>query len=138
MKPIPVRPGEASEYEELLNKAADLEKAVTDKEHDVKFEDVSGENVRAQHYQTNQSQMEEYPHVEKKLVQDDNPPGLNYGVNANPHQSGSTLGMHVTDGGGDKPAALLRKSQLLGAWKEDNPFSANALVEKVEDLSRRL
>jgi hypothetical protein len=137
MKPIPVGPGEASEYEELLTKAGDLEKAITEKAHDVKFEDVSGENVRAQHYQTNQMQMEEYPKVEKKLVQDDNPPGLNYGANANPHQTGSTLGMHVTDGGGDKPA-VLRKSQLLGAWKEDNPFGVDALVEKVEDLSRRL
>ena len=137
MKPIPVRPGEASEYEELLTKAGDLEKAITEKEHDVQFEDVSGTNVRAQHYNTNQMEMEKYPKVEKKLITDDNPPGLNYGANANPHQTGSTLGMHVNDGGGDKPAAL-RKSQLLGAWKEDNPFSANALVEKVEDLSRRL
>ena len=137
MKPIPVSPGESSEYEELLDKASELEKAITEKEHDVQFEDVSGTNVRAQHYSTNQMEMEDYPKVEKKIVQDNNPPGLNYHEGGNPHQSGSTLGLHLTDGGGDKPAALL-KSQLLGAWKEDNPFGVNALVEKVEDLSRRL
>jgi len=136
MKPVSVRAGECSEYETMLAKASELEKAIIEGEHDVYLEDVSGTNVRAQHYSTNQMKMEEYPKVEKKLVKDDNPPGLNYGANANPHQTGSTLGMHVT-GGDDRPAAL-RKSELLGAWKEDNPFGVQALVEKVEDLARRL
>jgi len=137
MKPVKVRPGEYSEYEDLLKRASDLEKAISEESHDVKFEDVSGTNVRAQHYWTNQTTMEDYPKVEKKLVQDNNPPGLNYHANANPHQTGSTLGMHVTDGGGDRPA-ILRKSELVGAWKEDNPFSLDSIVQQVEDLARRL
>ena len=140
MKPVPVGPGEASEYEELLSKAKNLEKAIEHEGNlDVHFEDVSGTNVRAQHYWTNGDVPDTPETVEKKLVRDDNPPGLNYHENANPHQTGSSLGMHLNDGGGDKPEAL-RKSepQLLGAWKEDNPFGVNALVEKVEDLSRRL
>lgn len=141
MKPIPVGPGEASEYEELLNKAKNLEKAIEHEGNlDVHFEDVSGTNVRAQYYHTNGDVPDTPEKVEKKLVRDDNPPGLNYHANANPHQTGSTLGMHVNDGGGDKPEALRKSSdtQLLGAWKEDNPFGVNALVDKVEDLSRRL
>ena len=43
----------------------------------------------------------------------------------------------MNDGGGDRPAAL-KKSQLLGAWKEDDPFSVDSLVGKVEELARRL
>ena len=140
MKPIPVGPGEASEYEELLTKAKDLEKAIEHEGHnDVHFEDVSGTNVRAQYYHTNGDVPDTPDKVEKKVIRDDNPPGLNYHESGNTHQTESTLGMHLTDGGGDKPTAL-RKSedQLLGAWKEDNPFGVSALAEKVEDLSRRL
>jgi len=137
MKPVRVGPGECSEYETLLKRAADLEKAIDVGDHDVKFEDVSGSNVRAQHYWTNQEIPDDPETVTKKIIQDNNPPGLNYHANANPHQSGSTLGMHVTDGGGDRPAAI-RQSELFGAWKEDNPFDLNAIVNQVEELARHL
>ena len=133
MKPVPVKAGEYSEVETLLEKAIE--------EHgnnDVIFEDVSGTNVRAQHYYTNQMTMTPEPEtVSKKIIQDDSPPGLHWAANANPHQTESTLGMHMNDGGGDRPAAL-KKSELLGAWKEDNPFSVESLVGKVEELARRL
>jgi ABC-type tungstate transport system permease subunit len=54
MKPMRVEAGEASEIEELLNKAAMLEKMIEEGgDNQVVFEDVSGTNVRAQHYWTN-------------------------------------------------------------------------------------
>lgn len=136
MKPIPVRAGESSEVEALLKTAIELEKAIEEHgNNDVIFEDVSGTNVRAQHYQTNQQTLPEPETVSKKVIQDNSPPSL-MNANANPHQTGSTLGMHLIDGGGD--SAALKKSQLLGAWKEDDPYSVNALVGKVEELARRL
>jgi hypothetical protein len=137
MKPIPVRAGESSEVEALLKTAIELEKAIEEHgNNDVHFEDVSGTNVRAQHYGTNQQTLPEPETVAKKVIQDNSPPGLG-SLSGNTHQTESTLGMHVTDGGGDRPAAL-KKSQLLGAWKEDDPYSVNALVGKVEELARRL
>ena len=138
MKPIPVRAGENSEVEALLDKAIELEKAIEEHgNNDVHFEDVSGTNVRAQHYWTNQQTLPEPETVTKKVIQDDSPPSLGT-ISANPHQSESgALGAHLTDGGGDRPTAL-KKSQLLGAWKEDDPYSVNSLVGKVEELARRL
>jgi len=137
MKPIPVKAGEHSEIGRLLDKALQLEKAVEHEgNNDVHFEDVSGQNVRAQHYWTNQEIPPVPETVAKKLTVDKNPPGLNYHEGGNPHQTGSTLGMHVTDGKGE--SAALKKSELLGAWKEDNPYGVDALVKKVEELSRHL
>ena len=134
MKPVKVGPGEYSEYESLLKRATDLEKAVdNDIAHDVKFEDVSGSNVRAQHYSTNQEQ----PDVPETVVRktptvDKNPPGLTAKVGHQYSATGSTLSSHVT-GGND-----IRKSKLLGAWREDDPFSINAIVNEVEELARHL
>ena len=138
MKPIRVAPGEHSEIGRLLDKALQLEKAVEHEgNNDVHFEDVSGTNVRAQHYWTN-GELPPVPEtVSKKLTVDKNPPGLNYHEHGNTHQSESTLGMHLTDGKGES-AALKKSSQLLGAWKEDNPHGVDALVKKVEELSRHL
>ena len=139
MKPIPVRAGESSEIEVLLEKASQLEKAIEHEDNnDVFFEDVSGTNVRAAYYSTNGEYQTTPDKVEKKLVRDDNPPGLNYHEDGNPHQTGSTLGLHLNDGGGESAALKKSDSPLLGAWKEDNPYGVNALVEMVEDLSRRL
>jgi hypothetical protein len=134
MKPVKVGPGEYSEYESLLKRATDLEKAVDNAvDHDVKFEDVSGTNVRAQHYWTNQEQPDVPETITNKgAVFDKNPPGLTTKV---PHQysaTGSTLSSHIT-GGSD-----IRKSELLGAWREDDPFSINAIVNEVEELTRHL
>lgn len=137
MKPIPVKAGEHSEIGRLLDKALQLEKAVEESgNNDVFFEDVSGTNVRAQHYWTNGEVPPVPDTVQKKVVMDKNPPGLNYHESANPHQTGSTLGMHLIDGKGD--SAALKKSKLLGAWHEDNPFGVEALVKKVEELSHHL
>ena len=72
------------------------------------------------------------------MIRDDNPPGLNYNAQSNPHQTGSSLGMHLTDGGSSESASLKKSATLLGAWSEDNPFNMDSLVSKVEDLSRRL
>ena len=137
MKPIPVKAGEHSEIGRLLDKALQLEKAVEESgNNDVRFEDVSGQNVRAQHYWTNQEQPTVPDTVAKKVVMDKNPPGLNYHEHGNTHQSESTLGMHLTDGKGE--SAALKKSELLGAWKEDNPHGVDALIKKVEELSHHL
>lgn len=139
MKPIPVKAGEHSEIGRLLDKALQLEKAVEESgNNDVRFEDVSGQNVRAQHYWTNQEQPPVPETVAKKLTVDKNPPGLNYHEGGNTHQTESTLGMHYNQAGGDGRPAALKKSQLLGAWQEDNPFEVDALVKKVEELSRHL
>ena len=137
MKPIPVKAGEHSEVQELLEKALQLEKAVEHEgNNDVHFEDVSGTNVRAQHYWTNGEVPPIPDTVAKKLTVDKNPPGLNYHAGGNTHQSESTLGMHLTDGKGD--SAALKKSELMGAWHEDDPYSVGNLIKKVEDLSRHL
>tara|TARA_R100001082_G_C4289126_1_gene127386 strand:- start:168 stop:587 length:420 start_codon:yes stop_codon:yes gene_type:complete len=139
MKPMPVKPGEHSDYETLLDKANQLEKAIEHEgNNDVHFEDVSGSNVRAQHYWTNGEVPPVPETVEKNVVRDDNPPGLNYNAQSNPHQTGSSLGMHITDGGSGESVPLKKSATLLGAWSEDNPFSMDSLVKKVEDLSRRL
>ena len=76
--------------------------------------------------------------VAKKLTVDKNPPGLNYHAGGNTHQSESTLGMHYNQAGGDGRPAALQKGELLGAWREDNPYSAEMLIKKVEELSRHL
>lgn len=138
MKPIRVAPGEHSEYETMLKRATDLEKAIDDGHHDVKFEDVSGTNVRAQHFWTNQELPDTPETVAKeKAIVDNSPPGLGSAV---PHQygeTGSTLGSHMI-GSDEKPTPLRKSSQLFGAWKEDNPFSINEIVDKVEELARHL
>lgn len=139
MKPMRVEAGEASEIEELLNKAAMLEKMIEEGgDNQVVFEDVSGTNVRAQHYWTNQQPLPTPETVAKKLTVDKNPPGLNYHAGGNTHQSESTLGMHYNQAGGDGRPAALQKGELLGAWREDNPYSAEMLIKKVEELSRHL
>ena len=140
MKPIRVAPGEHSEIGRLLDKALQLEKAVEESgNNDVFFEDVSGQNVRAQHYWTNGEVPAVPDTVQKKVVMAKNPPGLNYHEGGNTHQTESTLGMHYNQAGGDgAPAALKKSSQLLGAWKEDNPHGVDALIKKVEELSRHL
>ena len=141
MKPIRVEAGESSEVEELLEKAMQLEKMIEESGmNDVHFEDVSGTNVRAQHYWTNQQQLPIPDTVSKKLTVDKNPPGLNYHEGGNTPQTGSTLGMHLNEAGGDARPAALKKSEgtLLGAWREDDPYSVDNLIKKVEDLSRHL
>jgi hypothetical protein len=46
--------------------------------------------------------------------------------------------MHWNQAGGDGRPAALKKSELLGAWKEDNPHGVDALIKKVEELSHHL
>tara|TARA_R100000406_G_scaffold6803_1_gene4414 strand:+ start:10972 stop:11397 length:426 start_codon:yes stop_codon:yes gene_type:complete len=139
MKPIRVEAGENSEVQELLEKAQMLEKMIEESgNNDVHFEDVSGTNVRAQHYWTNQQPLPVPETVSKKLTVDKNPPGLNYHAGGNTHQTESTLGMHLNQAGGEGRPAALKKSELLGAWHEDDPHSVSNLIKKVEDLSRHL
>tara|TARA_R110002020_G_scaffold152674_4_gene330461 strand:+ start:3754 stop:4191 length:438 start_codon:yes stop_codon:yes gene_type:complete len=143
VRPIKVAPGEWDETEGLLEKARELEERLEKASEldDSEMRDVRGvEEVRPAHYWTNQ-QLPDDPEV----VQRSQPKAESVRfLQANPHQDGGALSAHVTEGGTGRPEGitnektLFGKSELLGAWKEDNPFIAKDLLKKAESLARRL
>ena len=144
VRPIKVEPGEWSEVQDLLEKANELEERLVKASEyvdDSELPDVSGvEEVRPVHYWTNQ-QLPDDPEV----VQRSQPKAESVRfLQANPHADGGALSAHVTEGGTGRPEGITNektifgKSELLGAWKEDNPFVLKQLVEKAEALARRV
>tara|TARA_Y100000004_G_scaffold147755_1_gene169068 strand:+ start:2460 stop:2903 length:444 start_codon:yes stop_codon:yes gene_type:complete len=145
VRPIKVQPGEWSEAQDLLEKARDLEARLekASETDDSEMRDVRGvEEVRPAYYWTNQ-QLPDDPEV----VQRATPKAENVRfLQANPHDGDGALSAHVTEGGTGRPEGITNektlfgkgKTELLGAWKEDNPFVIKDLVEKAESLARRL
>tara|TARA_R100001082_G_scaffold92225_1_gene58863 strand:+ start:407 stop:847 length:441 start_codon:yes stop_codon:yes gene_type:complete len=144
VKPIKVKPGEWSEAQELLEKARELDSRLEKASEldNSEIRDVRGvEEVRPAHYWTNQQLPDDPENVQRSQPKGESVRFLQ----ANPHQDGGALSAHVTEGGTGKSEGLNEKTlfgkgktELLGAWKEDNPFVIKDLVEKAESLARRL
>lgn len=149
VRPIKVEAGEwDEEVDNLLEKAKELdtrlEKANSEIDHS-ELRSIGGvEEARPAHYYTNQ-QLPDTPEDVSKTTQSS---GESYRfLQANPHDDGGALSAHMTDGGPpDRPKAITNektlfgksKPELLGAWKEDNPYLLSELAEKAESLARRL
>jgi len=145
VRPIKVEPGEWSEVQDLLEKASELDERLekSSETDDSEMRDVRGvEEVRPAHYWTNQQLPDDPENVQRSQPKAESVRFLQ----ANPHQDGGALSAHVTEGGTGRPEAITNEktlfgkgqTELLGAWKEDNPFVIKDLVEKAESLARRL
>tara|TARA_A100001391_G_C5024842_1_gene266826 strand:+ start:71 stop:712 length:642 start_codon:yes stop_codon:yes gene_type:complete len=127
MKPMRVGAGEyAPDLDDLMDKANDmLEKLERDDSH---MQDVRGvEAVRPSHYWTNQ----DLPEDNIESVSKKSPSAENVNLlDANPHQTGSTVRVHENNAGGPAhPTEALTKS-IKGILKADKCPTCGSKLQK--------